>query len=79
MIKAETVNRQGKIDTQAKTREAKLGCIFTQTGMDKEMEGPNVMKIQQHIPRSNRAAEEFGKRIYGEARRRGIESAKRFV
>jgi len=35
VVKKETAGRQGKgEDGQAKTREAKLGCIFTQTGLD---------------------------------------------
>ena len=75
MIKAETVNRQGKIDTQAKTREAKLGCIFTQTGMDKDGRPKRDEDSTTYIG-AIETAEEFGKRIYGEARRRGIESAK---
>ena len=37
VVKSETEGRQGKgEDGQAKTREAKLGCVFTQTGVDKE-------------------------------------------
>ena len=36
VVKMETVDRRGKDGGQAKTREAKLGCIFTQTGVDKE-------------------------------------------
>jgi hypothetical protein len=36
VVKRETSDRRGKDGGQAKTREAKLGCIFTQTGVDKE-------------------------------------------
>jgi hypothetical protein len=37
VVKKETVGRQGKTDGQpAHTREAKLGCVFTQTTWDKE-------------------------------------------
>ena len=37
VVNAETKDRQGKSeDGQARTREAKLGCIFTQTTVDKE-------------------------------------------
>ena len=35
MVTKELINRQGKAEHgQAKTREAKLGCVFTQTGLD---------------------------------------------
>jgi hypothetical protein len=37
VVKKETVGRQGKMEGQpAHTREAKLGCVFTQTTWDKE-------------------------------------------
>jgi hypothetical protein len=37
MVKAETANRKGKGEQgQAKTREAKLGCVFTQTTVDEK-------------------------------------------
>jgi hypothetical protein len=75
MVKAETVNRRGKTDAQAKTREAKLGCIFTQTGVDKDGR-PQRDEASTTYVGAIETAEEFGKRIYGEARRRGIESAK---
>ena len=35
VVKAETVNRKGKGEEgRAKTREVKLGCVFTQTALD---------------------------------------------
>ena len=37
VVKKETKNRKGKGDNgQAKTREAKLGCVFTQTTVDEK-------------------------------------------
>jgi hypothetical protein len=37
VVKKETEGRKGKVDGQpAHTREAKLGCVFTQTGWDEE-------------------------------------------
>jgi len=37
MVKAELINIKGKAeDGKAKTREAKLGCVFTQTTVDKD-------------------------------------------
>jgi len=49
MVKKELLNRQGKAeDGQAKTREVKLGCLFTQTKLDEKgglsgMRAPRVM------------------------------------
>jgi hypothetical protein len=35
VVKKETAGRKGKSeDGEAKTREVKLGCVFTQTGVD---------------------------------------------
>ncbi len=75
VIKVETVNRRGKAGEQAKTREAKLGCIFTQTGVDKDGRPQRDEESTTYVG-AIETAEEFGKRIYGEAKRRGIESAK---
>ena len=37
VVKSETVGREGKTEAQpAHTREAKLGCVFTQTKWDEE-------------------------------------------
>src|SRR5260370_8598532 len=37
MVRAATEGRPGKIDGQpSRTREVKLGCVFTQTGYDQE-------------------------------------------
>lgn len=74
VVKAETVNRQGKADVQAKTREAKLGCIFTQTGVDKDGR-PQRDEDSTTYAGAIETAENFGKRIYAEAKRRGIDSA----
>ena len=71
VVKKETVGRQGKMEGQpAHTREAKLGCVFTQTTW-----GPEGYAIRD--PGSTtyvgaiETAEEFGKRIYLEAWKRG--------
>jgi hypothetical protein len=75
VVKKETVGRQGKIDGQpAHTREAKLGCVFTQTGWDKEgyaIRDPDSTSYVGAIEN----AEEFGKRIYVEAWKRGWSQA----
>jgi hypothetical protein len=46
VVKKETLGRQGKMEGQpAHTREAKLGCVFTQTGWDEEGR-PSVIPIR---------------------------------
>ena len=65
-------------DGTAKTREAKLGCVFTQTTVDVEgypIRDPDSTTFVGSIER----AEAFGWRIYGEARRRGLLRAQRIV
>jgi len=71
VVKKETVGRQGKTEGQpAHTREAKLGCVFTQTAWDKEgyaIRDPHSTTYVSAIE----TAEEFGKRLYLEAWKRG--------
>jgi hypothetical protein len=71
VVKKETVGRQGKTEGQpAHTREAKLGCVFTQTTWDSEgyaIRDPGSTSYVGAIE----TAEEFGKRIYLEAWKRG--------
>lgn len=76
MVKKETAGRQGKgEDGQARTREAKLGCVFTQTGVD--LEGRPVRDEEStSYAGSIEPAEAFGVRIYQEAKRRGLDRAK---
>jgi hypothetical protein len=73
MVKKEVVGRQGK-DGQAKTREVKLGCIFTQTGVDKKGR-PQRDECSTSYTGAIEDAETFGWRIYKEAKRRGIDWA----
>lgn len=79
MTGSELVGRKGKqADGSAKTREAKLGCVFTQTSTDSKgfaIRDPDTTSFVGQIE----TAEEFGWRIYGEAVRRGIESAHQVV
>jgi hypothetical protein len=71
VVKKETVGRQGKTEGQpAHTRETKLGCVFTQTVWDQEgypIRDPDSTTYTGAIE----TAEEFGKRIYLEAWKRG--------
>ena len=71
VVKKETVGRKGKTDgPPAHTREVKLGCVFTQTTWDKKgfpIRDPDSTTYVGAIE----TAEEFGKRIYLEAWKRG--------
>jgi hypothetical protein len=79
VVKKETVGRPGKTDGQpAHTREVKLGCVFTQTKWDKEgypIRDPDSTTYTGAIE----TAEEFGKRIYVEAWKRGWSRAEKKV
>ena len=79
VVKKETMNRPGKTEGQpAHTREAKLGCVFTQTKWDEEgyaIRDPDSTTYVGAIE----TAEEFGKRIYLEAWKRGWSRAQKKV
>jgi len=71
VVKKETEGRKGKIDGQpAHTREAKLGCVFTQTGWDEEGHPIRDLDSTTYVG-AIETAEEFGKRLYVEACNRG--------
>ncbi len=75
VVPAETEGRKGRTEGQrARTRECKLGCVFTQTSVDQEgyaIRDPDSTTYVGAIE----TAEEFGYRIYTEAWRRGWEWA----
>lgn len=72
---AEAQGRQGKEPGQpAKTREAKLGCVFTQTGTDEEGRPVRDEDSTSYVG-AIETAEEFGLRIYTEGWRRGWDRA----
>jgi hypothetical protein len=65
-------------DGTARTREAKLGCVFTQTQTDEDgypIRDPNTTTFVGAIE----TAETFGWRVYGEAWRRGLSQARKVV
>lgn len=71
VVIAETQGRQGKQPGQpAHTREAKLGCVFTQTGTDAEGRPVRDENSTSYVG-AIETAEEFGLRIYTEAWSRG--------
>jgi len=75
VMKRETSGRKGKQeDGTAKTREAKLGCIFTQTGLNEKLE-PVRDKSSTTYFGAIETSEEFGKRLYMEAAQRGVANA----
>ena len=77
VVKAETVGRHGKgEDGIAKTREVKLGCIFTQTTVDEKGYAVRDESSTSYVGAIERA-DEFSKRIYGEAMRRGLQRAEK--
>jgi hypothetical protein len=79
VVKKETVGRAGKTEGQpAHTREAKLGCVFTQTTWDQEgyaVRDPDSTTYVAAIE----AADEFGLRLYLEACKRDWSHAEKKV
>ena len=79
MTKEEVAGRKGKQkDGSAKTREAKLGCVFTQTTFD-ERGRPIRDPASTSFTGAIESAAVFGWRIYAEAVRRGFYEAKRVI
>lgn len=79
MVPHEVAGRKGKQkDGRAKTREAKLGCVFTQTGFDdkgRPIRDPGSTTFVGAIE----TAAQFAQRLYAEAVRRGLFKAQRVV
>jgi hypothetical protein len=79
MIPRELKGRKGKqADGSAKTREVKLGCVFTQTTTDENgypVRDPDSTTFVGAIE----GTEDFGWRLYAEALRRGLLQAERVV
>lgn len=79
MIKRELEGRKGKQpDGSGKTREAKLGCVFTQTTTvknERAVRDPDSTSFVGAIE----GVEPFGWRLYGEALRRGLMNAEKVV
>ncbi len=72
MVLHELEGRKGKGETgQAKTREAKLGCVFTQTRVD-DQGRPVRDEASTTYVGAIETAERFGRRLYAEAVRRGM-------
>jgi hypothetical protein len=79
VVARETEGRKGKQNPErAKTREAKLGCVFTQTLLD-DQGRPRRDEHSTTYVGAIESAEQFGPRIYAEAVRRGLKRAGRVV
>jgi len=79
MRKEELVGRKGKqADGSAKTREAKLGCVFLQTQVDAEGHPVRKENSTSYIG-SLEGALEFGLLLRQEAQRRGLAKATQII
>jgi Uncharacterised protein family (UPF0236) len=79
VVPRDTEGRRGKdLEGKAKTREAKLGCVFTQTGVDEEGRPVRDPESTTYVG-AIETTEDFGRRIYTEAIRRGLREAKEVV
>jgi len=79
VVARETEGRKGKDETgQAKTREAKLGCVFTQTTVDEKGYAVRDEGSTTYVG-AIETAEVFGCRIYAESIRRGMGRANKVI
>jgi hypothetical protein len=79
VVAAERAGRAGKIAGQpARTREVKLGCVFTQTHVD-EQGWPVRDEASTSYVAAIETAGDFGLRLYSEAWRRGWSRAQKKV
>jgi len=78
MVSAETEGRVGKQREQARTREVKLGCVFTQTTVDARGR-PVREEASTTYTGGIETAPDFGRRLYVEASRRGWNRAQKKV
>ena len=77
--KSELVGRRGKqADGSARTREVKLGCVFTQVGLDPKGHPQRDPHSTTYVGAIESSAL-FGWRLYAEALRRGLEQAQTVV
>ncbi len=79
VVPHDTEGRPGKDATgKAKTREAKLGCVFTQTRLDAKGRPVRDEASTSYVG-AIEPAEAFGRRIYAEAVRRGVTRAAQVI
>ena len=79
VVKKETVGRQGKIAGQpSRTREVKVGAVFTQSGWNAEGHAIRDADSTTYVG-AIETAEEFGNHLYVEAWNRGSANAQKKV
>lgn len=78
VVPSEVEGRSGKQTETAKTREAKLGAVFTQTTCDAKGHPVRDEASTTYVG-AIETAEAFGPRIYAEAVRRGLNRAEKVV
>ncbi len=79
LVAAETIGRPGKDGAErARTREVKLGCVFTQSRLDTDGR-PLRDEASTSYTAAIEAAEQFGRRIWQQAWQRGWSRAKKKV
>lgn len=78
VVRREREGRAGKQSVEAKSREAKLGCVFTQTQLDAQGQPLRDEAATTYVA-AIEPAEAFGQRIYREAVRRGLDHAQQVV
>jgi hypothetical protein len=79
ILRRDTEGRKGKApDGIARTREVKLGAIFTQTTVDEDGHPIRDPRSTTYVGKVEEA-ESFGHRLYAEAERRGLRGAGQVV
>ena len=79
VVASETVGRKGKAsDGKARTREAKLGCVFTQTDMDEKGRPVRDEATTTYVGGIETAAE-VGRELYAEVERRGFSKVRKQI
>jgi hypothetical protein len=79
MRRAELAGRAGQqADGSARTREAKLGCVFTQTGLDRQGRPQRDPEATTYVG-AIESSTLFGWRMYAEALRRGLAQAQEVI
>jgi hypothetical protein len=78
-VPRDTAGRRGKgPDGRARTREAKLGCLFTGSGIDERGRPVRDPHSSSYVA-TLETAERFGSLLYAEARRRGVDRAREVI
>jgi len=75
VVRKETEGRIGKEGERARTREVKIGCVFTQTRVDEEGWPVRDEDSTTYVA-AIEPASEFSRRLYTEADRRGWDRAR---